>query len=133
MCYFRVVVRTKQNCSLCVSDFILIPPNYHSATYFCEHSTRLIKEGKFYVKYLILSLPVYYSHMHICNYDGYSLFISTFQGGYSLVKFKFGQCKVAPVILTERHAMKVYWESGDIIPRVLDLGTRCGQLHALAA
>jgi hypothetical protein len=26
--------------------------------------------------------------------------------------------------LTERHAMKAYWESGGIAPRILDLGTR---------
>jgi hypothetical protein len=62
--------------------------------------------------------------MHIYNYDGYSLVISIFQGGDSLVKFKLGQCKVVPVLLTEHQAMKVYWGSGDIIPRLLDLGIR---------
>jgi hypothetical protein len=28
------------------------------------------------------------------------------------------------VILTEHHAMKAYWGSGDIAPRILELGTR---------
>jgi hypothetical protein len=33
--------------------------------------------------------------------------------------------KVVPVLsLTEHHAMKAYWESGGIAPRVLYLGTR---------
>jgi len=27
-------------------------------------------------------------------------------------------------ILTEHHAMKAYWESGGIAPRILELGTR---------
>jgi hypothetical protein len=31
---------------------------------------------------------------------------------------------VVPVLLTEHHAMKAYWESGDIAPCILDLGTR---------
>jgi hypothetical protein len=29
-----------------------------------------------------------------------------------------------PCALTEHHAMKTYWRSGGIIPRILDLGTR---------
>jgi len=33
-------------------------------------------------------------------------------------------CKVVPVLLTEHHAMKVYWGSGDIGPAFFDLGTR---------
>jgi hypothetical protein len=37
--------------------------------------------------------------------------------------------------LTEHHAIKEYWGSGGISPRIIDIGTRCwcGQLHALAA
>jgi hypothetical protein len=38
--------------------------------------------------------------------------------------------------LTKHHAMKTYWGSGDVTPRILDFGTRwrmCGQFHALAA
>jgi len=39
------------------------------------------------------------------------------------VKGKKG--KVGPVLLsTEYHAMKAYWGSGSIVPRILDLGTR---------
>jgi hypothetical protein len=34
--------------------------------------------------------------------------------------------KVVPVFLTEHHAMKAYWGSGSIAPRILDLGTRSG-------
>jgi hypothetical protein len=34
------------------------------------------------------------------------------------VKVKLSLC------LTKQHAMKVYWRSGGIIPRILDLGTR---------
>jgi hypothetical protein len=36
---------------------------------------------------------------------------------------------------TEHHAMKTYWGSGGIAPRILDLciGQRSGQLHAPAA
>jgi hypothetical protein len=29
-----------------------------------------------------------------------------------------------PLCLTKHHAMKTYWESGGIAPRILDLGTR---------
>jgi hypothetical protein len=36
---------------------------------------------------------------------------------------KKGKGKVVPVLLTEHHAMKAYWGSGDIAPRILDLGT----------
>jgi hypothetical protein len=32
--------------------------------------------------------------------------------------------KVVPVLLTEHHAMRTYWGSGDIAPSILDLGTR---------
>jgi hypothetical protein len=33
--------------------------------------------------------------------------------------------KVVPVLfLTEHHAMKTYWGSGNIAPHILDLGTR---------
>jgi hypothetical protein len=37
-----------------------------------------------------------------------------------------GKGKVVLVLsfLTEHHAMKVYWGSGGIAPRILDLGTR---------
>jgi hypothetical protein len=35
-----------------------------------------------------------------------------------------GKGKVVPVLLTENHAMKAYWESRGIAPRFLDLGTR---------
>jgi hypothetical protein len=31
---------------------------------------------------------------------------------------------VVSVLLTEHHAMKPYWGSGGIAPRILDLGTR---------
>jgi hypothetical protein len=31
-------------------------------------------------------------------------------------------CKVVPVLLTEHDAMKAYWGSGGIAPRILDLG-----------
>jgi hypothetical protein len=34
-----------------------------------------------------------------------------------------GKGKVVPVLLTEHHAMKAYWGSGAIVPRILDLGT----------
>jgi hypothetical protein len=45
---------------------------------------------------------------------------------------KFNKCRVTtkgkgkfvPVLLTEHHAMKAYWVSGDIAPRILDLGIR---------
>jgi hypothetical protein len=33
-----------------------------------------------------------------------------------------GESKVVPVLLTEHHAMKAYWGSGGIAPRILDLG-----------
>jgi hypothetical protein len=39
---------------------------------------------------------------------------------YTLVKGKI----VPVLLLTEHHAMKVYWGSGGIVPRILDLGTR---------
>jgi hypothetical protein len=43
------------------------------------------------------------------------------KGVYFLLGVK---CEVVPVLLlTEHHAMKAYWRSGD--PRILDLGTRC--------
>jgi hypothetical protein len=35
-----------------------------------------------------------------------------------------GTGKGVPVLLTEHHAMKTYWRSGGIAPRILDLGTR---------
>jgi hypothetical protein len=35
-----------------------------------------------------------------------------------------GKSKVVSVLLTEHHAMKVYWGSEGIAPRILDLGTR---------
>jgi hypothetical protein len=35
-----------------------------------------------------------------------------------------GKVKVVPMLLTEHHAMKVYWRSGDIASYILDLGTR---------
>jgi hypothetical protein len=34
-----------------------------------------------------------------------------------------GKDKVVPVLLTEHHAVKAYWESGGIAPHILDLGT----------
>jgi hypothetical protein len=46
------------------------------------------------------------------------------------------EVKVKSLCLTKHHAMKTYWESGCIVPRILDIGTRLevsGQLHALAA
>jgi hypothetical protein len=45
------------------------------------------------------------------------------------VKVKLALC------LTKHHAMKTYWGSGGIAPRILDLGTRgmCGQLQAPTA
>jgi hypothetical protein len=43
----------------------------------------------------------------------------------SLIKTVQGRGEVAPVLfLTEHHAMKAYWGSGDIAPLILDLGTR---------
>jgi hypothetical protein len=38
----------------------------------------------------------------------------------------FITCKgnVAPVLSTEHYAMKAYWGSGGIAPRILDLGIR---------
>jgi hypothetical protein len=30
-----------------------------------------------------------------------------------------GKGKVVPVLLTEHHAMKTYWGSGDTVPRIL--------------
>jgi hypothetical protein len=38
--------------------------------------------------------------------------------GLGAVKVKLSQC------LTKHHAMKTYWGSGDIAPRILDVGTR---------
>jgi hypothetical protein len=35
-----------------------------------------------------------------------------------------GKGKAVPVLLTEHNAMKAYWVSGSIAPRILDLGTR---------
>jgi hypothetical protein len=36
-----------------------------------------------------------------------------------------GKGRVVPIIpLTEHHAMKAYWVSENIAPRILDLGTR---------
>jgi len=36
-----------------------------------------------------------------------------------------GEDKIVLVhFLTEHHAMKTYWGSGDIVPRIFDLGTR---------
>jgi len=32
--------------------------------------------------------------------------------------------KVVPVLLTEHHAMKAYWSSEGIAPRILDLDTK---------
>jgi len=32
--------------------------------------------------------------------------------------------KLSLCFLTEHHAMKVYWRSGGIAPRILDFGTR---------
>jgi len=32
--------------------------------------------------------------------------------------------KITPVHSTENHTMEVYWGSGGIVPRILDLGTR---------
>jgi len=32
--------------------------------------------------------------------------------------------KVKSLCLTKRHAMKAYWGSRGIVPRILDLGTR---------
>jgi hypothetical protein len=32
--------------------------------------------------------------------------------------------KFASAFLTEHYAMKAYWGSGDIVPCILDLGTR---------
>jgi len=32
--------------------------------------------------------------------------------------------KVVPELLTEHHAMNMYWGSGDTAPRILDLGTK---------
>jgi hypothetical protein len=37
------------------------------------------------------------------------------------VKVKLSLC----FFLTKHHAMKAYWGSGGIAPRILDLGTRC--------
>jgi hypothetical protein len=35
------------------------------------------------------------------------------------------KCKVVPVVfLIEHHAMKAYWGSGGMAPRILDFGTR---------
>jgi hypothetical protein len=42
------------------------------------------------------------------------------------VKVKLSLC------LAKHHAMKTYWGSGGIAPRI-DLGGECGQLHAPAA
>jgi len=35
-----------------------------------------------------------------------------------------GKGKVVPVILTEHHAMKAYWQSGGIAPCIIEHGTR---------
>jgi hypothetical protein len=35
-----------------------------------------------------------------------------------------GKGKAIPVLLTDHHALKAYWESGSIALRTLDLGTR---------
>jgi hypothetical protein len=37
-----------------------------------------------------------------------------------------GKGKAVPVLFTEHHAMKAYWESGGITPHILDFGTRWG-------
>jgi len=45
-------------------------------------------------------------------------------GKFRSIKLK-GKSKVVPVFfLSEHHAMKAYWGSGDTAPRSLDLGTR---------
>jgi hypothetical protein len=38
-------------------------------------------------------------------------------------RFK-GEGKGVPMLLSERHSVKVYWVSGDIAPNILDIGTR---------
>jgi hypothetical protein len=46
------------------------------------------------------------------------------------------KAKVKSLYLTKHHAIKAYWRSGGIAPRIPDLGTRwrvSGQLHALSA
>jgi hypothetical protein len=40
-----------------------------------------------------------------------------------IIKVKGKKVKL-PLCLTKRHAMKTYWGSGSIAPRILDLGTR---------
>jgi hypothetical protein len=45
-------------------------------------------------------------------------------GSKSLKAQHSGPVKVKSLCLTKHHAMKAYWGSGDIAPRILDLGTR---------
>jgi hypothetical protein len=35
-----------------------------------------------------------------------------------------GKVKVVPVLLTEQRALKAYWVTGSIAPRILDLDAR---------
>jgi hypothetical protein len=39
-----------------------------------------------------------------------------------------GKVKGSPCVSTEHHAMKAYWESGIIAPRILDFATRWRRL-----
>jgi hypothetical protein len=45
-------------------------------------------------------------------------------GEKSVKSHREGKGKAVPVLLTEHHAMKAYWGSGVIAPRILDLATR---------
>jgi hypothetical protein len=36
-----------------------------------------------------------------------------------------GKVVLVPFFLNEHHAMKAYWGSGNIAPRILDLAARC--------
>jgi hypothetical protein len=35
-----------------------------------------------------------------------------------------GRGKICPYASTEHHAMKAYWGSGSIVPRIIDFGSR---------
>jgi len=59
------------------------------------------------------------NYEHICLQDEQLL-----EEFIKYIRKVYGKGKVIPVLLTEHHAMKVYWRSGSIAPSVLDLGTR---------
>jgi hypothetical protein len=74
-----------------------------------------------YLKYVSASLSF---HMQIRKHAKITVFYSLISSGQGhvcqcgKVKVKFFLC------LIKHHAMKTYWRSGGIAPRILDLGTR---------